>query len=91
MENRKNSGLYNLGSGEARTFLDLANAVFSSCGMNPNIDFIDMPEDIRENYQYFTQADTHRLQQAGYLTAFTKLELAVDDYVVNYLKPLRYL
>lgn len=91
MEHRKNSGLYNLGTGEARTFLDLANAVFHSCNLEPKIEFVEMPEDIRENYQYFTQAEMQRLREAGYQEQFTSLELAVEDYIANYLKPMRYL
>lgn len=85
MDQRKLSGIYNLGSGKARTFLDLANAVFASLDKTPEIRFIDTPEDIREKYQYFTEADMTKLKNAGYLRPFTSLEAGVDDYVRNYL------
>lgn len=85
MHHRKNSGLYNLGSGEARTFLDLANATFHSLGLEPNIEFIDTPIDIRDKYQYFTEADMSKLKSIGYPHPFTSLEDGVKDYVQNYL------
>lgn len=91
MQQRKNSGLYNLGTGQARSFQDLALAVFHSLDIKPEIDFIDTPEDIRDTYQYFTQADTTRLVHAGYVQGFTDLETAVDDYVRHYLNDVRYL
>ena len=87
MINRLNtpSGLYNLGSGKARSFLDLVNATFHSMGVDPNVEFIDTPEDIRDNYQYFTEADLTKLQNAGYTQEFTSLEDGINDYVSNYL------
>ena len=85
LQNRKNSGLYNLGTGEARTFLDLVNAVFSALGREVNVEFIDIPEDIRNTYQYFTEADMQKLCKAGYEGGFTKLEDAIDEYVRQYL------
>ena len=85
METRKNSGLYNLGTGKAHTFLDLTNAVFEALGIDPNISYIDMPEDIRNNYQYFTEADETRLIQSGYHLGFSEFKLAVKDYVQEYL------
>ena len=87
MHNRLNvkSGLYNLGSGKGRTFLDLVNATFSAMGREPQIDFIDTPEDIRDTYQYFTEADLSKLRASGYTTEFTKLEDGIQDYVKNYL------
>ncbi|MBU6325878.1 MAG: ADP-glyceromanno-heptose 6-epimerase [Bacteroidetes bacterium] len=91
MQHRKNSGLYNLGTGNARSFRDLALAVFQSLDTKPEIDFIDTPEDIRDTYQYFTQADTKRLIAAGYHSGFTALETAVDDYVRHYLNDVSYL
>lgn len=91
MQHRKNSGLYNLGTGKARSFQDLALAVFHSLDTRPEIDFMDTPEDIRDTYQYFTQADTTRLIAAGYQSRFTPLENAVDDYVRHYLNDVRYL
>lgn len=85
MHHRKNSGLYNLGSGTARTFLDLAKATFKALGKEPNISFIDTPADIRDKYQYFTEADMSKLKGIGYPYAFTSLEEGVEDYVKGYL------
>lgn len=85
MENRKNPGLYNLGTGVARSFYDLAAAVFMSLKKPVNIGFVDIPEDIRENYQYFTCADMKKLISAGYDKKFMSLEDAVSDYVNGYL------
>jgi len=80
------SGLYNLGTGVARTFLDLTKAVFSALQMEPVIEFIDTPQDIRDKYQYFTEAKMEKLQQtAGYRKSFYTLEQGVYDYVKNYL------
>ena len=85
MEQRKHSGLYNLGSGTARTFLDLARATFAALGKPENITFVDTPADIRDKYQYFTEADMRKLIGIGYDRPFTTLEEGVDDYVKNYL------
>jgi ADP-L-glycero-D-manno-heptose 6-epimerase len=90
MNNRKTSGLYNLGTGQARTFLALANATFWSLGKEPDIRFIDTPADIRDKYQYFTEADMTKLRNYGYAKAFTTLEEGVEDYVSNYLLPGKY-
>ncbi len=79
------SGLYNLGTGQARTFEDLVKATFAGLDKEPNIVFIDMPEDIRDKYQYFTEANMQKLQQAGYTNKFYSLEEGVADYVRNYL------
>ncbi len=79
------SGLFNLGSGKARSFADLAQAVFTTLGRAPQIDYIDMPEALRARYQYFTQADMGRLRRAGYAQSFTSLEDGVADYVGRYL------
>ncbi len=79
------SGLYNLGTGQARTFEDLVTATFAGLDKKANIQFIDMPEDIRDTYQYFTQADMKKLADAGYINRFHTLEEGVDDYVRNYL------
>ena len=86
MEHRKHSGLYNLGSGRARTFLDLARATFSALGRPEHITFIDTPADIRDKYQYYTEADMRKLIGIGYDRPFTSLEDGVKDYVTNYLK-----
>ncbi len=87
MHHRKSSsnGLYNLGTGHARTFLDLARATFHAMGRTPEIGFIDTPEDIRDTYQYFTEADMSKLRSIGYDRAFHTLEAAIDDYVKGYL------
>jgi ADP-L-glycero-D-manno-heptose 6-epimerase len=79
------SGLYNLGTGSARSFNDLVKATFAGLDMEPVIEFIDMPEDIRDKYQYFTEAKMEKLKKAGYTKAFHSLEKGVDDYVRNYL------
>jgi len=82
-------GLYNVGSGGARTWVDLANAVFTALNRKPEIHFIEMPETIRDKYQYFTEANLARLRSTGYTTPVTSLENAVSDYVRNYLVPDR--
>ena len=81
------NGLYNLGTGKARTFYDLAANTFIAQGLKPNIEFIDMPEDIRDKYQYFTEANMSKLRAAGYAEPFSTLEEGVADYVKNYLLP----
>jgi ADP-L-glycero-D-manno-heptose 6-epimerase len=86
-----NNGLYNLGTGKARSFYDLAVASFKGLDLKPNIEFIDMPEDLRETYQYFTEANMQKLQKAGYSNQFYTLEEGVDDYVRNYLKTMKYM
>jgi ADP-L-glycero-D-manno-heptose 6-epimerase len=83
----KANGLFNIGSGQARTWNALANAVFAALNRKPNIQFIEMPEAIRDNYQYFTQANLARLRATGYNAPVTSLEDAVGDYVRNYLVP----
>jgi ADP-L-glycero-D-manno-heptose 6-epimerase len=85
MHHRKNSGLYNLGSGKARTFLDLTRATFEAMDKEENISFIPTPEDIRDKYQYFTEADMNKLKSIGYNKEFHTLEEGVSDYVRNYL------
>jgi ADP-L-glycero-D-manno-heptose 6-epimerase len=82
-------GLYNIGSGGARTWIDLANAVFAALDRQPEIHFIEMPESIRDKYQYFTEANLSRLRSAGYAAPVTSLENSVGDYVRNYLVPDR--
>ena len=85
MMKRPQSGLYNLGTGKARAFLHLAQATFAALGIPENIDFIDTPIDIRDKYQYFTEANMTKLISAGYTKPFTSLEDGVKDYVNNYL------
>ncbi len=78
-------GLYNLGTGEARPFWDLASAVFHALNLPVNISFIDTPEDIRETYQYYTRAEMSKLRAAGYVKPFTSLEEGVREYVQQFL------
>lgn len=85
MHHRRNSGIYNLGSGQARTFLDLAKNTFKSLNKEANINFIDTPEDIRDKYQYFTEANMSKLRSIGYTKPFHTLEDGIADYVKNYL------
>jgi ADP-L-glycero-D-manno-heptose 6-epimerase len=90
MHNRKYSGIYNLGTGRARTFNDLAYSVFLALDIDPNIEYIDTPEDIRDKYQYFTEANMNKLKSIGYANDFYSLEDGVNDYVNNYLKSNKY-
>jgi ADP-L-glycero-D-manno-heptose 6-epimerase len=83
------NGIFNIGSGVARTWNELAAAIFSALGREPRIEYIEMPESIRDKYQYFTQADIRKLRSTGYDCPITSLEDAVRDYVVNYLAPGR--
>jgi len=85
MHHRKNSGIYNLGSGQARTFKHLVEAIFTALNKEPNITYIDTPIDIRDKYQYFTEANMAKLKSIGYTEAFTSIEDGVRDYVSNYL------
>jgi ADP-L-glycero-D-manno-heptose 6-epimerase len=85
MEHRKNSGIYNLGTGKARSFNDLGVATFQALGLTPTIEYIDTPADIRDKYQYFTEATMQKLRSIGYDKSFTSLEDGVEDYVQNYL------
>lgn len=80
------NGLYNIGTGQARTFYDLATAVFDALDRPPRITFMDTPEDIRDKYQYFTEAPMTKLRKIGYAHSFTSLEHGVRDYVRNYLQ-----
>ena len=85
MDNPKVSGLFNLGTGKARSFYDLAAATFKAMGREPNIKFIEMPEHLRGKYQYYTQAQMSKLREAGYSEPFYTLEEGAADYVQNYL------
>jgi len=91
MENRKNSDLYNLGTGKARTFQDLVMPIFMALNEMPQIEFVDIPEDIREKYQYYTCANMERLIEAGYNQGFYELEDAIHDYLCNYLMVGKYM
>jgi ADP-L-glycero-D-manno-heptose 6-epimerase len=90
--NQKNlpSGIYNVGTGRARTFNDLVLAIFKSLHLEPKIEYIDTPIDIREKYQYFTEADMDKLTRAGYTNGFFSLEDGVRNYVQNFLSDHRY-
>ncbi|MFM7309511.1 MAG: ADP-glyceromanno-heptose 6-epimerase [Flavobacteriales bacterium] len=90
MHHRKNAGIYNLGSGKARSFSDLAHATFQAMNLPPQIQFIDTPIDIRDKYQYFTEADMQKLQGIGYSKEFYTLEEGVADYVKHYLQTTNY-
>ena len=86
-ENPDAGGLYNLGSGEANTWIQLVDAIFAALGKDPQIEFIDMPEGMRDKYQYYTCADTAKLVGSGYDSGVMALEDAVRDYVTNYMVP----
>ncbi len=86
-ENSQVNGLFNLGSGRARTWLDLGRAIFSGLGIEPRIRFIDMPEVLRDKYQYFTEARIEKIRAAGYDKDLFSLEEGVEDYVTRYLVP----
>lgn len=85
IENQPESGLYNLGTGKARSFYDLASSTFHALERTPDIRFIDTPADIRDKYQYFTEANMSKLRAAGYNKSFSSLEEGIKDYVQNYL------
>ncbi len=86
-----NNGIYNVGTGTARSFIDLVTATFSGLNLPPAIEFIDMPEDLRDTYQYFTEANMKKLEAAGYDKPFYSLEEGVGEYVKEYLASLTYL
>lgn len=90
MQHKPESGLYNVGTGKARSFYDLADNTFKAMHLKTNIEFIDTPLDIRDKYQYFTEAKMDKLRKAGYDKPFTTLEDGVNDYVTNYLIGKRY-
>ncbi len=92
LQNPQVNGIFNLGTGKARSWKDLVTAVFNALGRKPEIEYIDMPESIRGQYQYFTEARMEKLRGAGYTANARSLEEAVNDYVINYLeKPDPYL
>jgi ADP-L-glycero-D-manno-heptose 6-epimerase len=90
MEHIVDSGIYNLGTGRARTFSDLAKSTFRAMGIKEKIDFIEMPKDIRDKYQYFTEANMRKLSDAGYNIPFSTLEQGIDDYVKFFLNQNKY-
>ena len=85
MDHPEINGLFNLGTGKARSFYDLATATFRAMKLEPKIKYIDMPETLRPKYQYFTEAVMDKLRSVGYQEAFTSLEEGASDYVCNYL------
>ncbi len=87
MNTRKNSGIYNVGTGEARTYLSLTKAVFKSMQLEENIGYIDTPEDLIGKYQYYTCANITKLKSIGYTENFYSLEVGIEDYIRNYLTP----
>ncbi|MCB9046386.1 MAG: ADP-glyceromanno-heptose 6-epimerase [Chitinophagales bacterium] len=90
MQQQPANGLYNIGTGNARTFNDLVTAIFHTLNLPVHINYIDTPEDIRDKYQYYTEADMHKLRNAGYTAPITALEDGVKDYVINYLEKNSY-
>jgi ADP-L-glycero-D-manno-heptose 6-epimerase len=90
MKRGEQSGIYNLGTGKARSFLDLAMATFRALDVPEKIVFIDTPEDIRDKYQYFTEAKMEKLQSTGFDNSFYTLEEGVEEYVLEFLKNKRY-
>ncbi len=91
LENENIGGIYNVGSGQARNWKDLATAVFKSANKKVDIRYIEMPESIRDQYQYHTCAETEKIRSAGYVGTITSLEEGISDYVKNYLIPDRHL
>lgn len=89
-ESKKAGGLFNIGSGEANMWLDLVHPIFEALGRKPHIEFMDMPEALRSQYQYFTRANTEKLLATGYADRVTPLREAVMEYVTNYLVPQRH-
>ncbi len=90
LHHRRDAGIYNLGSGKARTFLDLVKNTFAGVDKTPQIDFMDTPIDIRDKYQYFTEANMSKMKSIGYSKSFHTLEEGVKDYVKNYLMGKKY-
>ena len=79
------SGLFNVGTGRAQSFRELAEATFHALGLTPKIEYVDMPERLREKYQYYTKAEVSKLRDAGYIAPFRTVEQGVEDYVQHYL------
>ncbi len=88
LKNKPANGLYNTGTGKARTFKDLVKAIFDTLHLPEKVTYIDTPADIRDKYQYFTEADMHKLRNVGYSKQFYTLEEGVDEYLIEYLKTL---
>lgn len=90
-EHKEINGIFNVGSGKARTWIDLVTALFNAFGKPINIDFIDLPENLKEKYQYFTEADLSKIRSTGYSNTISSLEDGINDYVKNYLLKNLYL
>ena len=90
-DNPQISGLFNIGTGKARSWNDLVKAVFAAMNKKPDIEYIEMPESLRNQYQYYTEADISNLRKAGFDKEITTIENAVKDYIQNYLQNNRYL
>jgi len=90
-EHPDKNGIFNIGTGKAQTWIELVTALFNALSKPVKIDFVDMPEDIREKYQYFTEANLTKLKQAGYDKSISNVENGVNDYVKNYLLKESYL
>ena len=90
MNHKKDSGIYNLGTGTSRTFLDLADNAFKAMCKKKVIEFIDTPSDIRDNYQYFTEARMNKLRSIGYSNEFTSIESGIEEYIKDYLGDMKY-
>ncbi len=90
MKNKKGPGIYNVGTGLARTFMDLAKNIFNITGKEKNIEFIDTPADIRDKYQYFTEAKMDKLKSTGYSKKFTSIESGIKEYINDYLADMKY-
>ena len=88
LDNRSVVGIYNLGTGQARSFAELARALLAACGVPERIEYADLPNEIRDHYQYFTQASLERLREAGYRRPFTPIEAGIRRYVERYLSRL---
>ena len=84
-------GIFNIGTGIARTWNDLVNSIFVALNLKPKIEYINMPEQVRKHYQYYTCADLTKLKKTGYTKQTTSLEEGIKDYVLNYLEANRYL
>lgn len=91
LEHKDKNGIYNIGAGKARTWNDLAKAIFNSMNKSLNIEYFDPPKELEEKYQYFTEANLNKLQKAGYSKPLTPLEEGIGDYIKNYLLKTKYL
>jgi ADP-L-glycero-D-manno-heptose 6-epimerase len=90
LENQDKNGIYNVGTGRAQTWIELVTALFNALGKPVNIEFIDMPEELKGKYQYFTQANIQKIKDAGYNANINSVESGVSDYIKNYLLNKQY-